>query len=298
MVGEGAGNKVADARRGRVEKLVNLNWKLTGQFRKVATLDDGPAAGLLEKLLHHVAGVHMDEVVAGAKAAVVPCVESGIPALVNFSFGVEAVEGGVDGWAGLLAGLHDHIVQPKESITIDAWHLGGGGDKGKVKLLVSYHLVGLNALVDKKRHLGVMTGDDPVADVRHEGGAEAANGRDGDGVGEEETRFVYLTIKLYEFLRNFQECLAARGENDVLFALFAVDEGTAQLVFQLLDAGRDGRLGLVEQFCRLGDATCFTEDDIGLEKVMVHKKSTPSLSNISIFYIIEKNNRFVNKCKT
>ena len=41
MVGEGAGNKVADARRGRVEKLVNLNWKLTGQFRKVATLDDG-----------------------------------------------------------------------------------------------------------------------------------------------------------------------------------------------------------------------------------------------------------------
>lgn len=62
----------------------------------------------------------MDEVVAGAKTAVVPCVESGIPALVNFSFGVEAVEGGVDGWAGLLAGLHDYIVQPKESITIDA----------------------------------------------------------------------------------------------------------------------------------------------------------------------------------
>ena len=114
----------------------------------------------------------------------------------------------------------------------------------------------------------------------------------------ERKKRVSSTIKLYEFLRSFQECLAARGENDVLFALFAVDEGTAQLVFQLLDAGRDGRLGLVEQICRLGDAARFTEDDIGLEKVMVHKKSTPSLSNISIFYIIEKNNRFVNKCKT
>ena len=297
MVGEGAGNKVADARRGRIEKLINLNRKLTGQLGEVATLDDGPAAGLLEELLHHVAGVHMDEVVAGAEVAVVPCVESRIPALVNFSFGVEAVEGGMDGWAGLLAGLHDHIVQPKEGIAIDARHLGRGGDKGKVKLLVGYHLVGLNALVDKKGHLGVVTGDDPVADVRHEGGAEAANGRDGDGVGEEEARFVYLTIKLYEFLCSFQECLAARGENDVLFALFAVDKGTAQLVFQLLDAGRDGRLGLVEQLCRLGDAARFAEDDIGLEKVMIHKKSAPSLSNISVFYIIEKNNRFVNKCR-
>ncbi len=50
MVGECAGDKVADARRGRIEKLVNLNRKLTGQFRKVATLDDGPAAGLLEAI--------------------------------------------------------------------------------------------------------------------------------------------------------------------------------------------------------------------------------------------------------
>ncbi|MFR2358671.1 MAG: cation:dicarboxylate symporter family transporter [Faecalibacterium prausnitzii] len=27
-----------------------MNWKLTGQFRKVATLDDGPVAGLLEAI--------------------------------------------------------------------------------------------------------------------------------------------------------------------------------------------------------------------------------------------------------